>query len=61
MEILLIIILVLIVYNVVYNIPYRIKEHDEKEALKFKELYIRINRLEKMLEDIGYDYKDIEK
>ncbi|MEG1004466.1 hypothetical protein [Clostridium sp.] len=51
MDILAVILVILIVYNIVYNIPTKLKEHNEDVSLKFKELYIRINRLEKMIEE----------
>ncbi|EMU52517.1 hypothetical protein [Clostridium butyricum] len=47
-----------IVFNVVYYIPNKLKEQQEKQVLYFKELYIRLNRLEKKIDEISsYDEK----
>lgn len=40
-------IIALILFIVVYYIPNKLKEQQEKQALYFKELYLRLNRLEK--------------
>ena len=47
----LIVILLLTIYNVIFYIPNKLKAQDEKISLHFKELYIRLNRLEKMIKD----------
>ena len=47
----LIVILLLTIYNVIFYIPNKLKSQDEKISLHFKELYIRLNRLEKMIKD----------
>lgn len=46
-EFIIIILILLIIFNVVYYIPNKLKEQEEKNALYLKELYIRLNRLEK--------------
>ena len=38
-------------YNTVYFLPTKLKEQDEKFALHFKELHLKMNRLEKLLEE----------
>lgn len=52
METLLILFLIgLVIYNIVYSIPNKLNRHEEKMLLHFKELNIRLNRLEKMISD----------
>lgn len=51
-ELFIIALILLIIFNVVYYIPNKLKQQHEKEALYFKELYIRLNRLEKKIDDI---------
>lgn len=41
----------LIIYNIVYSIPNKLNRHEEKMLLHFKELNIRLNRIEKMMSD----------
>lgn len=50
-EAILILIFLLTIYNVIFYIPNKLKAQDEKISLYFKELYIRLNRLEKMIKD----------
>lgn len=55
-EFFIIALILFIVFNVVYYIPNKLKEQQEKQALYFKELYIRLNRLEKKIDEISsYD------
>ena len=57
-EFFIIALILLIIFNVVYYIPNKLKEQQEKQALYFKELYIRLNRLEKKIDEISsYDEK----
>ena len=57
-EFFIIALILFIVFNVVYYIPNKLKEQQEKQALYFKELYIRLNRLEKKIDEISsYDEK----
>ncbi|MGG7202295.1 hypothetical protein ACQPUL_16215 [Clostridium butyricum] len=57
-EFFIIAVILLIIFNVVYYIPNKLKEQQEKQALYFKELYIRLNRLEKKIDEISsYDEK----
>ncbi|WP_283624719.1 hypothetical protein [Clostridium butyricum] len=57
-EFFIIALILFIVFNVVYYIPNKLKEQQEKQALYFKELYLRLNRLEKKIDEISsYDEK----
>lgn len=57
-EFFIIALILFIVFNVVYYIPNKLKEQQEKQVLYFKELYIRLNRLEKKIDEISsYDEK----
>ena len=57
-EFFIIALILFIVFIVVYYIPNKLKEQQEKQALYFKELYIRLNRLEKKIDEISsYDEK----
>ncbi|WP_394899981.1 hypothetical protein [Clostridium butyricum] len=57
-EFFIIALILLIIFNVVYYIPNKLKRQEEKQALYFKELYIRLNRLEKKIDEISsYDEK----
>lgn len=47
----------LILFNVVYYIPNKLKKEEEKQSLRLKELYIRLNRLESKIDEI-IDSKD---
>ncbi|WP_195429761.1 hypothetical protein [Clostridium sp. D46t1_190503_E9] len=52
MEIFLILFLIaLVIYNTVYSIPNKLNRYEEKMLLHFKELNLKINRLEKMISD----------
>lgn len=46
----------MIIFNLVYYIPNKLKEQEKKQSLYFKELYIRLNRLENKIDEI----RDIE-
>ena len=56
-EFIIIILILLIISNVVYCIPNKLKAQEEKNALYLKELYIRLNRLEKKIDEIK-DFKE---
>lgn len=36
-----------LIFNIIFYIPYLLKKQDEKLSLHFKELQLRLNRLEK--------------
>ncbi|GAA0759627.1 hypothetical protein SDC9_103067 [bioreactor metagenome] len=56
-EFIIIILILLIIFNVVYYIPNKLKAQEEKNVLYLKELYIRLNRLEKKIDEIK-DFKE---
>ncbi|MGN0144066.1 MAG: hypothetical protein ACI398_03735 [Clostridium sp.] len=45
--------ILLIIFNVVYYIPNKLKEQEEKQTLHFKELYMRLNRLENKINELS--------
>ena len=45
--------ILLIIFNVVYYIPNKLKEQEEKQKLHFKELYMRLNRLENKINELS--------
>ncbi|WBW99311.1 hypothetical protein [Oceanirhabdus sp. W0125-5] len=51
LEVVLIVLIILVIYNIVVYIPNKLKEQEERISLHFKELYIRLNKIEKILED----------
>ena len=50
--IILILLVIFIIFNIVYYIPNKLKEQEEKQSLYFKELYMRLNRLESKIDEI---------
>lgn len=56
-EFFLIMLILLIIFNVIYYIPNKLKKQEEKRSLYLKELYIRLNRIEKKMDEI-IDSKD---
>lgn len=51
MEYILIIISIWIIFNIIVYIPDRIKQHEERMLLHFKEINLRIDNLEKMIKE----------
>jgi len=51
MEYILIIISIWIIYNIIVYIPDRIKKHEERVLLHFKEINLRIDNLEKIIKE----------
>ncbi|WP_346935218.1 hypothetical protein [Clostridium sp.] len=49
MEIILIILNLWIIYNITVYIPEKIKEHEEGMLIHFKEINLRMNKLEEMI------------
>ncbi len=50
--IILILLVIVIIFNIAYYIPNKLKEQEEKQSLYFKELYMRLNRLESKIDEI---------
>ena len=51
MEIILIILNLWIIYNIIVYIPDRIKKHEERMLIHFKEINLRMNKLEEMIKE----------
>ena len=49
MEIIIILLSLLIIFNIAFYIPYLLKNQEEKFSLHFKEIQMRLNRLEKSI------------
>jgi len=49
LEIIIILLSLLIIFNIAFYIPYLLKKQEEKLSLHFKEIQIRLNRLEKSI------------
>lgn len=49
MEIIIILLSLLIIFNIAFYIPYLLKNQEEKLSLHFKEIQMRLNRLEKSI------------
>lgn len=54
--IILILLIILTIFNVVYYMPNKLKKQEEKQALYFKELFSRLNRIENKIDEI-MEYK----
>ena len=51
MEYILIIISIWIIFNIIIYIPDKIKQHEERMLLHFKEINLRIDNLEKIIKE----------
>jgi len=51
MEYILIIISIWIIFNIIVYIPDKIKQHEERMLLHFKEINLRIDNLEKIIKE----------
>lgn len=51
MEIIIILLSLIIIFNIAFYIPYLLKKQEEKLSLHFKEIQIRLNRIEKSIKD----------
>lgn len=41
-----------IIFNIVYYIPNKLKEQQEKQSLYLQELYTRLNRIERKIDEL---------